>query len=1842
MSSENNFQVDTPSQRQSQSDDSNHLHPNSDNSSLSQNGQPNAENNPDSNNTGFPFDLMISKLFFQNVYKHILAAQSNSLQFDSLNIKELNQYTQYTDYLSFNLHSLSFFITRQYTKKTKFIKDKKIFTSSASYILPSSDQSYSAINQLVFPYLPLGTLHSYLEKNGKPSFEIQKKWAYQIATTLKNLYNLNSKSSYLYFHGNLSCSSFSLDENLNVFLTSIDPSDNQNQKSSKLSKLESDINSFGLILHEIFEPNHSKDQLSDSKQRDLLEDSGFAEIISRCTYSEDSQTVRFTSFDEIVNLMNFEPQTIDISSYECTFNTIFQCEHLYKIDFSLISLLELIFKSIKSKLPETDKYAVLSQIFLTRYILNNEIPKNFNENQLIQQILTDNSDDELFNSLDIPQDDFFKFIDKQFTLFRFQTHDDPKIYELFFHPKMNKLLVKILSDNYDRDVVILVHQFNSKFIVQNSPTDFETYQAPVVPFLPGFTLFSFLNSKVITEEDRIVWIFEIVEAMRDLYTYEGFSEEEILKAKQEKKLLGSLTSQSFMVDIHKNVYLASLTNIPSEDPSKKQYLEFYRVNEKDKRWNDIYAFGALIYEILTNDFRNYMDKSEFSLSDKAQENVKGELLDIINQCINDYNKDELTFDVLYNQLHKTKLYQTRIKHRMDKANKYDQNYTPSFRTLISAYKLSFIDSNYFTEALDAIRKTQSHPNSPLYLYFQRLSQSIPSKESQAKYSAQFEPNFAILVNDLFPQFAKGYHYQIDIPSPTQLSPEQFIIKSDSSLNGRQANDYCLKKLPILTFNSLLELIFQSNQFTVINQEIFPLNTLFLWIFQIVQSIHSRDIPLCNGDGSYKLSLDDFAIYFNNETGLFDADFAPATHINFDQVKSVQSIKNDVGILSNGIDIRSLEYVIFTLLNYFSYDEEQYKTYKVIQSFILENRFSTEFYFDDFFDIISKIDNTSAFNELLLNANSNESDYVPSYKTYLTIILPKIQSLIKRDIFVSKFNDFFLLFVTSEGNTPQLSQGNKFTNQLRNDDANLFADEEYLYFQDNASKEIHQINQEIKRRNLEPIRRTISLSGYHQSTVNFLIPRYIKQLHSHNNYRIEFKLQNVDLYQDQPIKSNNLRALGSALNRPVGNDSGVFFYEVKATKEAPQEEMSGQMQRVTTIPLSFSFNNSQIIGIMKNLKIGHIKLNHTYSSRFYHEIFDLSTCSYSTIIPDAEMPSLFCETECKFILHLSKTDKSYSFPLLIGFDLKDLLTSKGRSEFFTEFDKYVIIEEMAIAFNALSKWIEKTKTHAVYITDMSFFMDHDRNVYLCRLMNKSSSTRFKSNNLFHSFKIIASEVVSGNIINMISQFSDSDSDLIRTLKKSELGAILCDISTKSNSFDRIIESLHKTSFYSEHQEEIQQKINSAQFVSTRPKDKMKYECTFQTLALAYFGQFPHVDSILVRSLTNLSKLVTNKMAIALLQAFVKMTNMDNALNKYIKIFNSFVTIFQQFDMGSNLFDSLKKYHSLIDINIINNFLDLPSNCEIGLNPDDFVMIHQKNDMFESLYLHNGGIYFQRQYANELDYNDEQSTFTVTQSPFIIHTNKEFYNRKSRTAYLPFPSAITIKHAITELKLNLNDINKMVWAIEIATALRDLYRDRSASKSITDVPAIAFSDMSFFVDLNLNVYLSQVSYHAESNSCLSSTPSRPFIRNVKLSTGDDIYAYGLLLHEIFTLTNPRSINIGALFAGNMKHPFYAANPELKSLVIGCLQNREHLSNFPKILINLKSTPLYQRFQGLIEYRSEMAGGLSPINQCTLRNFAASSRLGFISPVLNNRIFIHLSELYKERSDDLLKFVNPNESK
>ena len=683
MSSETNSQADTPSQKQIQSDNSNPLHPDSDNSNLSQNGQPNAENNPDSNDTGFPFDLMESKLFFQNVYKHILAAQSNSLQLDTLNLKELNQCTQYTDYLSFNLHSQSFFITRQYAKKNKFIKDKKIFTSSASCILQSSDQSYSTINQLIFPYLPLGTLHSYLEKNGKPSLEIQKKWAFQIATALKNLYNLNSNSSYLYFHGNLSSSSFSLDENLNVYLTSIDPSDNQNQKSSKLSKLESDINSFGLILHEIFESN----QLSDSKQPDLRDDSSFSEIISRCTYSEDSQTVRFTSFDEIVNLINFEQQTINTSSYECTFNTIFQLQKLYKIDFSLISLLELIFKSIKSNLPETDQYAVLSQIILTHYILKNEIPKTFNENQLIQEISTDISDEELFASLDIPQDDFFAslyipqglleslnreqgYVNSEFPLFRFQSLEDRKIYEIFFDSKMKELLILLLHDDYSWDERILVHQFDSKFIIQK-----QTYTEPVVPFFPGFTLFSFLNFKAITQEDRIVWIFEIVEAMRALYAYEGFSDKEILKAKQKKKLLGSLTSQSFMVDIHKNVYLTSLTNTPSDDPSKQQYLEFYQTKEKenDERWNDIYAFGALIYEILTNDFRNHIDRYDFSLSNDAQKKVKGELLHIINQCITDYDKDELTFDELYNQLHNTKLYQTmneRINHRMKNANIY--------------------------------------------------------------------------------------------------------------------------------------------------------------------------------------------------------------------------------------------------------------------------------------------------------------------------------------------------------------------------------------------------------------------------------------------------------------------------------------------------------------------------------------------------------------------------------------------------------------------------------------------------------------------------------------------------------------------------------------------------------------------------------------------------------------------------------------------------------------------------------------------------------------------------------------------------------------------------------------------------------------------------------------------------------------------------------------------------------------------------------------------------------------------------------------------------------------------
>ncbi|KAK8860676.1 hypothetical protein M9Y10_012341 [Tritrichomonas musculus] len=286
-----------------------------------------------------------------------------------------------------------------------------------------------------------------------------------------------------------------------------------------------------------------------------------------------------------------------------------------------------------------------------------------------------------------------------------------------------------------------------------------------------------------------------------------------------------------------------------------------------------------------------------------------------------------------------------------------------------------------------------------------------------------------------------------------------------------------------------------------------------------------------------------------------------------------------------------------------------------------------------------------------------------------------------------------------------------------------------------------------------------------------------------------------------------------------------------------------------------------------------------------------------------------------------------------------------------------------------------------------------------------------------------------------------------------------------------------------------------------------------------------------------------------------------------------------------------------------------------------------------------------FRKKVRYQDD--LFTKINSKYILHLDSEANNMKhdaksssSDFSFIP----TTLLHVIQRNSHNriINDCDKILWAIQIAIALRDLqeYLNRNHQEHQTDFKDCIY-DQSFYIDSMKNIYLGTLAYPSERENENSCSDGPIYFRSFK--NPSYIYTYGVLLNEIITEIEPknlfgkdsRSVRVEKLKKGYFQNEEFEKTGQkwyelygndLKDIVNSCLKNE--INEFDTILNLLRETKLYNNWKFIIEKREKEANPLDSSRRCTFKSLLISE----ISGIANiNNIFINLFERLDENSND-----------
>ena len=180
---------------------------------------------------------------------------------------------------------------------------------------------------------------------------------------------------------------------------------------------------------------------------------------------------------------------------------------------------------------------------------------------------------------------------------------------------MNFIIIKSYNSESDSKEISrekrIMSQKISKFIVCLKESESDDNEV-IIPYFPNGTIFSLIDSMQedeysitnqsviqLTIVDKIVIILEIATALNDLYSHNGYH--------------GGLSDQSIFISSSKDAYIGSFfydrnhdfhcSFLPNQlnfrSPERFKYGVSKAINIKQEQMADIYAFGVLMHEIIT-------------------------------------------------------------------------------------------------------------------------------------------------------------------------------------------------------------------------------------------------------------------------------------------------------------------------------------------------------------------------------------------------------------------------------------------------------------------------------------------------------------------------------------------------------------------------------------------------------------------------------------------------------------------------------------------------------------------------------------------------------------------------------------------------------------------------------------------------------------------------------------------------------------------------------------------------------------------------------------------------------------------------------------------------------------------------------------------------------------------------------------------------------------------------------------------------------------------------------------------------------------------------------------------
>ena len=562
----------------------------------------------------------------------------------------------------------------------------------------------------------------------------------------------------------------------------------------------------------------------------------------------------------------------------------------------------------------------INSIFLEKYFkfvgnsskanFNKNVNKHINTNDLKEKKL--NEDENLFIKYSLgylliecilDQEPFKSKYSDFFTDCQYQYIQDELIFNLFnstfklyIDGNMNLFFKKTFNQVDPKDIDKESDIFSeniSNFIVHiDQPKQKKQNNEIFMPYFPLGTLESFFSDNPdkknvkLSNIDKIVIILEIATALKDLHMNDKYH--------------GNLSSQFIYVNSHKDAYICCICydknkekevtrpkgpfyyhspeyiNENEDENNVKQSVDEIEDEEflKKQKLIDIYSFGVLIYEIITeyspislfgneprkkrlealknNYFQFLFDKYD-QMEDKNESDVSllKEMKKIIEKCMQKNSDDRFScFREIIDRIHETSFYQTNkeeIEYRFTNA-KSSANYKCKIADLVESYFLG--ENNALTDILKLLNVIKKDPS--YYDNYQESEEDIIETIFEAFEIYSEENDESQEFSDIFNMIIRSYFMKY-LNKDSIIDEENYLYSLSKNLN-KNGNEELDLMIPIFNLGNFMKTNEEScEQFSL------------MWSYFIAKElslIHSQN--LFHGE----ISADTIGIYYNKETKTF--------------------------------------------------------------------------------------------------------------------------------------------------------------------------------------------------------------------------------------------------------------------------------------------------------------------------------------------------------------------------------------------------------------------------------------------------------------------------------------------------------------------------------------------------------------------------------------------------------------------------------------------------------------------------------------------------------------------------------------------------------------------------------------------------------------------------------------------------------------------------------------------------------------------------------------------------------------------------------------------------------------